>query len=127
MLRHGSVVRSTMFLANMDIKTVFDEARPRHVAEIMENHEMHGWLIAAPLREMSGLGGEAMRGERIRLQSVFAPGKRRSSTFVAENCHSDFRLMWKKNGQRKEWVFSWTSKMKEHNKYAASGGAPIVG
>ena len=57
MLRHGSVVRSTMYLANMDIKTVFDEARPRHVAEIMENHEKHGWLIAAHLREMSGLGG----------------------------------------------------------------------
>ena len=30
-----------------------DEARPRHVAKIMENHDTHGWLIAAPLREMS--------------------------------------------------------------------------
>ena len=32
MLRHGSVVRPTM-----DIKTAFDEARPRHVAKLMEN------------------------------------------------------------------------------------------
>ena len=59
MLRHGSVVRSTMYLASMDILTVFDEARPRHVAESMEHHETHGWLIAALLREMSGFGGEA--------------------------------------------------------------------
>ena len=49
-----------MYLAIMDIKTVFDEARPRHVAESMEHHETHGWLIAALLREMSGLEGEAM-------------------------------------------------------------------
>ena len=40
----------------MDIKTAFDEARPRHVARIMENHDTHGWLI----REMSGLEGKAM-------------------------------------------------------------------
>ena len=46
-----------MYLASMDIKTAFDEARPRHVAKIMGTH---GWLIAALLREMSGLEGEAM-------------------------------------------------------------------
>ena len=54
-IRHGSVVRPTMYLASMDIKTAFDEARPRHVPEIMENHDTHGWLIAVLLREMSGL------------------------------------------------------------------------
>ena len=50
MLRHGSVVRTTMYLASMDIKTAFDEARPRHVAKIMENHATHGWLISALFR-----------------------------------------------------------------------------
>ena len=35
-----------------------DEAR--HVAKIMESHNIHGWLIAALLREMSGLEGKAM-------------------------------------------------------------------
>ena len=35
MLKHGSVVRPTMYLAIMDIKTAFDEARPRHVAKGM--------------------------------------------------------------------------------------------
>ena len=60
MMRHGSVVRRTMFLASLDIKTAFDEARPRHVANNVERHDQHGWLIAAILREMSGLEGKAM-------------------------------------------------------------------
>ena len=60
MLRHGSVVRPTMYLASMEIKTATDEARPRHVAKIVEDHNTHGWLISALLREMSGLEGQAM-------------------------------------------------------------------
>ena len=34
--------------------------RPRHVAKIMEGHNMHGWLIAAFLREMAGLEEKVM-------------------------------------------------------------------
>ena len=49
-----------MFMAGLDIKTAFDEARPRHIAKIMESHDFHGRLIAAYLREMSGLEGKAM-------------------------------------------------------------------
>ena len=30
MLRHASVVRPTMYLTSTDIKTAFDEARPKH-------------------------------------------------------------------------------------------------
>ena len=37
-----------------------DEARPNHVSKIMENHDTRGWLIAALLREMGGLEGNAM-------------------------------------------------------------------
>ena len=33
--------------------------RPRHIARIMESHNIHRWLIAADLREMSGLEGKA--------------------------------------------------------------------
>ena len=45
MLRHGCVVRPTMYLASMDIKTACDVARPRHVAKIMETGtHMNGWL-----------------------------------------------------------------------------------
>ena len=44
MLRLGSVARSTMYLANMDIKTAFDEARPRHVAKIMKSHNTRRWI-----------------------------------------------------------------------------------
>ena len=36
MLRHGSVVRPTMYVASMDIKRAFDEARPRHVVKNLE-------------------------------------------------------------------------------------------
>ena len=59
-LKQFSVIRPTMYLASLDIKTAFGEARPRHVAKIKENHDTHGWLIAALLREMSGLEGKAM-------------------------------------------------------------------
>ena len=60
MMRHGSVVRPTMFLASVDIKPAFDEARPRLVATKKESHDQQGWLIAAILHEMSGLEGKAM-------------------------------------------------------------------
>ena len=46
---HGTVVRPTMYLASLDIKTAFDEAKAKHVAKIMENHNTRGWLIAALL------------------------------------------------------------------------------
>ena len=60
-LRHGTVVRPTMYLASLNIKTAFDEAKPpKHVAQILDYHNTHGWLIAAHLREMSGLEGKAM-------------------------------------------------------------------
>ena len=31
-LEHGTVVRTTMYLASLDIKTAFDDAKPKHVA-----------------------------------------------------------------------------------------------
>ena len=60
MLKHGSVIRPTMLMASLDIKTAFDEARPRQIARSMEGLNMHGWLIAALLREISRLEGKAM-------------------------------------------------------------------
>ena len=59
-LRHGTVVRPTMHLASLDIKTAFDEATPKHVAKFFDDHNTHGWIIAALLREMSGLSGKDM-------------------------------------------------------------------
>ena len=49
-----------MYLANLDIKTAFDDAEPKHVAQIMDSINTHGWLMAALLREMLGLDGKAM-------------------------------------------------------------------
>ena len=59
MVKHGTVVRPTMFLASLDIETAFDEAKPKHVARILDDHNTHGWLIAALSREMSRLSGTA--------------------------------------------------------------------
>ena len=61
-LKHGSTVRPTKYVASLDIKTAFNEAEPKHVAQTMDSHSTHGWLIAALLREMSGLEGKAMFG-----------------------------------------------------------------
>ena len=53
MIKHGSVIRPTLYMASLDVKIAFDEARPRHVAQIMEDHNIPGWIIAALLREMA--------------------------------------------------------------------------
>ena len=57
-MRHGSVIRPTMYLASMDTETAFDVARPKHIAKIMGDHDVHGWIVAASLREMAGLEGQ---------------------------------------------------------------------
>ena len=59
-LKQGCVTRPTVYLASLDIKTAFDEARPRHVSKNTENHDAYGWLIVALMREMSRLEGKAM-------------------------------------------------------------------
>ena len=49
-MQHGTVVRhDDCTLASLDIKTAFDEAKPKHVAKIMDSHNTHGSIIAAPL------------------------------------------------------------------------------
>ena len=50
MMRHTSVIRPTMSLASMDIKTVLDVAGPKHRAKNEEDHDVHGRIIAALLR-----------------------------------------------------------------------------
>ena len=42
MKKHGCVARPTLFLASLDIKTAFDDAKPKHVANIMYRHGFHG-------------------------------------------------------------------------------------
>ena len=88
MLKHGSAVRSTMYFASMDIKTAFDKARPRHAAKIMENRDTHGCLIAALLREMSGLEGKAMF-ECVESSFVFNRCLRQGSVEAPRNGHPD--------------------------------------
>ena len=87
MLKHGSAVRPTVYLASLDIQTAFDESKPKHVAQIMDNHNTHGWIIAALLREMSGLSGKAM------FECV-------ESSFVTDVCD---RRAWKPRACGKRW------------------------
>ena len=48
-----------MYVASMDIKTAFDVARPKHIAKIMGDQNVHGWIVAALLREKAaGLEGQ---------------------------------------------------------------------
>ena len=51
--------RTTMCVASVDIKTVFDVARPTPIANNMGVQEVHGWITAASSREMAGLEGQA--------------------------------------------------------------------
>ena len=67
------------------IKTACDKARPRHVAKIIENHDAHGWLIAALLREKSGLAGKATF-ECVESETL--AGECRSSPFAGEDGHT---------------------------------------
>ena len=59
-MKHGTVLRPTMCMTSLDIKTDFDEAKPKYVAKIMDSQNTHGWIITAHLREMSGLSGKAI-------------------------------------------------------------------
>ena len=114
-LKHGSAVRPTMYLASLDIKTAFDEAKTKHVAQmaqIFDSHDTHGWLIAALLREMSGLSGTAMF-ELVESSFVFNRCLRQGSMEAPR--------LWQKMATQilanmeEEW-------MKEHIKYGALWG-----
>ena len=92
MSKHGSTARPTMYLARLDIKTTVDEAKPTHVAQVMDSHNTHGWSIAALLREMSGLDGRAMFEcveSSFCFQWMLATGERGGPSLVAEDGHSD--------------------------------------
>ena len=78
-------------VANLDINTAFDEAKPKHVAKIMDNHHTHGWIIVALLREMSGLSGKAIFG-CVESSFAFNPCLRQGSVespLVAEDDSPD--------------------------------------
>ena len=48
-----------MCVASMDIKTAFRVARPKHIANIMDSRNIHGWIVAALLRKMAHVEGKA--------------------------------------------------------------------
>ena len=40
-------MRPTLYLASMDIKTAFEVARLKHIARIVWDHDVHGWITGA--------------------------------------------------------------------------------
>ena len=94
MTRHGSVIRPTMYLASMDTKTAFDVARPKHIAKIMGDHDVHGWIAAASLREMAGLEGQ---GKFESVESTFSVLK------IATQILGNVEPEWVK----KKWLCPW--------------------
>ena len=122
--------RPTMYLASLDIKTAFDEAKPKHVAPILDNHNTHGWLIVALLCEMSGLEGKATC-EWVescpQLQQMLTARKRGKPTIVAEDGKPDLGQCGGRMDGEKEGLFSWTWKVKEYIKYAAACGQTTSG
>ena len=81
----------------MDIKTAFAVARLVHMTKIMEDHDGHGWIIAALLREMAGLEGQATF-ESVESKFSFCemhpPRERRSPPVWAENGNADPGEKW---------------------------------
>ena len=128
MSKHGSVIRPTMFMASLDIKSAFDEARPRHIARILESHNIHGWLIAALLREMSGLEGESMF-ECVESSFTFKPCLRLGSVEALRlwQMMAAQILASVESGHRKTFPSCFTSKKRRRIRYAASCGPTTSG
>ena len=85
-----------MYLTSMDIKTAFDVARPMHTAKITGDHNVHGWITAAILRETILRRYLSFFTRCIRQGSVEAPGlwlKR-----VLQNLWSGARMEEEKDG-----------------------------
>ena len=51
---HGSEKKPAMYIVSMDIKTAVDVARSKRTAQIMGDQDVHGWITAALLHEMTG-------------------------------------------------------------------------
>ena len=110
-----SVVRPAMYLASMDTKTAFDEARPRHVAKNY-GQPQYPWMdyFSPPAR---GRCSNAWRAISYSI-NVSDCGKRwpRSSWQMQRNF-----------GQGKEWASCSTWKGNRHIRYAVSCGSRTSG
>ena len=76
-----------MYVASMYVKTALDVAKPKYIAQILEEQNMHGWPIAALLREMGGHKGEAIFekcGEQVPVHKGHQAGKCGGSKTAAE-------------------------------------------
>ena len=78
--------------SNVDTKTAFDVARPRHIANILGDQDVHGWITVALRREMAGSEGQATFenvDSTFPFHKMHPSRKRRSSSALAHNGHAD--------------------------------------
>ena len=94
-MRHSSEKRATMYVARVDIKTVFDVARPKPIADNVGDQEVHGWVTAALLREMARLDGHATFENQFPVYALHPSGERRSSLALALKMKTQLQLMVK--------------------------------
>ena len=107
----------------MDIKTAFDVARPKHIATVMRNQNVHGWITAASLREMAGWKRSGyLRECREQVPVSRAASARRVLKLLG--CGSKWQCRTcgtlKKSGRGQVWVFLVTHDMEAVIKLAAS-------
>ena len=99
-----------MYIASMDIETVFDVARPQHISKTLGEQDAHGWITAAPLRGNGGFG--RARNFRVLIAGSISRGasakevsKRR---LAGSNWLSTFSGTWRRNGKGSIWGSAWT-------------------
>ena len=114
MLKHGSVVRPTMYLTSMDIKTACSTRQDRDVSRKL--WKANPWMDnCGPFARdvgVRGTGDVRMRGEQILIQSMCPSRKRRRSQIVTMDGHAAPSKGGGKLEEGKAWVSSWTSKGK---------------
>ena len=99
----------------------FDKAKPRRIARIMESHNIHGWLIAALLREESDV---RLRRKLFPFQSMSASRKRKKFFSCGKRLLRNSLLPWRESGHSKTWASCWTSKERRRIRHAVSCPTP---
>ena len=119
MMRHGSVIRPTMCWANMDIKTAFDVPRPKHIARIMEDHNVIGLIIAVLFEQDGRISKPCSSVWRENSHSPDAFAKVASKPFdYGRKWPCSSWQKWKRNRWAKEWASFWIWRGRKLTRYA---------
>ena len=118
-----------MYIGSMHTKTAFDAARPQHSANIVDDQDVHGWVTAAFLREMTGLEGHTdfeNVESKFKFTRCICQGDVGAPTRFGSNWQCRFHRTWKQN-REKGWEFILTHVKVEAVKSAALCSPIIIG